>query len=146
MRTLSGCNLLGAIVVYFFLYESSGSSLEAVDTVGSSLAWVFCSLTGVYRCTKTRLASHGTPVSGHHRVIRTAKNLKQGRRRSRRATVCPLRQIGARGRFLIGRTYTHTRLQSRFRIVQLEGRIREFHPCCSIMLPISSPFSSCRSC
>lgn len=29
----AGCNLLGAIVVYFFLYESSGLSLEAVDTM-----------------------------------------------------------------------------------------------------------------
>jgi SP family sugar:H+ symporter-like MFS transporter len=27
----AGCNLLGAVVVYFFLYESSGLSLEAVD-------------------------------------------------------------------------------------------------------------------
>jgi len=27
----AGCNLLGAAVVYFFLYESSGLSLEAVD-------------------------------------------------------------------------------------------------------------------
>lgn len=29
----AGCNLLGAVVVYFFLYESSDLSLESVDQV-----------------------------------------------------------------------------------------------------------------
>ena len=36
MATFLGCNLLGAVVVYFFLYESSGLSLEYVDMVQSS--------------------------------------------------------------------------------------------------------------
>lgn len=34
----ASCNLLGVVVVYFFLYESSGLSLEAVDTMYSDPA------------------------------------------------------------------------------------------------------------
>jgi hypothetical protein len=37
----AGCNLLGAIVVWMFLYESSGLSLEAIDLVSPSFFPLF---------------------------------------------------------------------------------------------------------
>lgn len=97
MTSFLGCNLLGAVVVYFFLYESSGLSLESVDMV-----WYFrlhtysIHLIDVNRCIKIRRVSHGTPVNGHQRVTRTVKSLRQRRRRRKTMTVCPLRQIRVR--------------------------------------------------
>ena len=88
MTCFLGCNLLGAAVVYFFLYESSGLSLEAVDMVQSShLYSPSVHLISVNRCIKTLHVSHGTPVSGLQRVIRPARNLKQRRRRREIMTV-----------------------------------------------------------
>lgn len=37
----AACNLLGAVVVYFFLYESSGLTLENVDVVRLSVHYIY---------------------------------------------------------------------------------------------------------
>ncbi|KAF8313818.1 general substrate transporter [Clavulina sp. PMI_390] len=50
----ASCNLLGAVVVYFFLYESSGLSLEAVDAMYSD------------RGVKAWQSSSSIPPVGYH--------------------------------------------------------------------------------
>lgn len=40
----AACNLTGAVIVYFFLYESSDLSLESVDMVRSFFSYGSCSL------------------------------------------------------------------------------------------------------
>ena len=96
VTVLLGCNLLGAAVVYFFLYESSGLSLEAVDMVRPSTLHGYSSgLIIDDRCTKTRPVSHGTLVNGLRRVTRAVRNSRQSPRRRERAKICPLQRAKA---------------------------------------------------
>jgi hypothetical protein len=70
----SACNLVGVVVVYFFLYESSHISLENVDNVcDSSLRWSV-DLSAIYvRCTPTLTANLGLPEAGPHLSSRIPK-------------------------------------------------------------------------
>ena len=87
-RSVLGCNLVGAIVVYLFLYESSGLSLEAVDAVRSPCLHAHSSgLISESRCIRILHVDHGTLANGLQRVTRAAKNSRR-RRRRKRATVC----------------------------------------------------------
>jgi Sugar (and other) transporter len=62
----AGCNLVGAIVVYFFLYESSGHSLENVDNVSPLPASKNPHLTETpqLRCITILLAKPGSQDTG----------------------------------------------------------------------------------
>jgi len=60
------CNLTGALIVYFFLYESSDLSLESVDDVRMFCYIGFTSFwcDTVQRCTMTRNVNRGRQRSG----------------------------------------------------------------------------------
>jgi hypothetical protein len=63
----AACNLLGAVIVFFFLYESSDLSLESVDDVSvlspSKIDWN-ADYESV-RCTTTPSANLGRRRNGH---------------------------------------------------------------------------------
>jgi hypothetical protein len=80
----AGCNLAGAVIVYFFLYESSGLSLESVDQVSHASkneiqAPEDLHLTTFFRCTMTLHASHGRLVSGRQQATARAATLSSKR-------------------------------------------------------------------
>lgn len=70
----AACNLTGAVIVYFFLYESSDLSLESVDMARppSPLLHDLC-LYFFSRCTVTRTASPGRPPTGHRQASARAR-------------------------------------------------------------------------
>jgi hypothetical protein len=69
----AACNLLGAIVVYFFLYESSDLSLESVDQVCRvhNFPRLLCAH-NFLRCTMILRSSRGRAAPGRRPVMRTA--------------------------------------------------------------------------
>ena len=99
------CNLAGAIVVYFFLYESSNLPLESVDDVCkiSLLPFFDDDIDGktyiyIHRCTTILTANRGLPDHGHrldtaHAVILCYKGklLKQMKQRKQHSTAVLLR-------------------------------------------------------
>lgn len=62
------CNLTGAVIVYFFLYESSNLSLESVDLVRPPFKLCKYLLIAFSRCTTIHVANPGHPAHGHRLV------------------------------------------------------------------------------
>ena len=72
----AACNLAGAVIVYFFLYESSDLSLESVDMVSSRAPNMRKQITDVsttYRCIVTQIASLGHLARGLLRASHPAR-------------------------------------------------------------------------
>lgn len=65
----AACNLLGAVVVYLFVHESVGMSLENVDAVCPLFTInyrIVIILHSISRCIVTLESDHGLRVAGPH--------------------------------------------------------------------------------
>lgn len=60
----ASCNLVGAVVVYLFLYESSDLTLENVNLVRILFVLIHAILTRFDRCTPTRRVNRGHRANG----------------------------------------------------------------------------------